>query len=293
MAKDIELTVVDFAPGFAQLAKDVPFSKLFPNLLQALNLIAINHAVQWRKFTMGEQIPGAPRVINSRGDYTRSIQADISKEQLKTVFSQGPWTDQIEKGHGEIDLKPGLLHGPKARMGKNGPYNIVPFRHGIPNSLKSNNPMPQDLYNLIRRETNKADKLRAQGGQGRPGVSKIVGKGPGVWQRVSGAQDLKNNYEWGYRVPASKRGPIQTKHMSQRGYTWKTGKHTGMVRMDASTKRARTSEYITFRVVSYKSDPASWIVPPQDPIPIRDKVIETLKDETQRLLKIAIEEDLK
>jgi hypothetical protein len=292
MADDLKITCVDFGPQFVNLAKDVPFSRVFPNLLQALNLIAINHAIQWRKFTMGEQIPGAPRVINSRGDYTRSIHADLSKEQLKAVWSNGPWTDQIEKGHPEIDLKPGLLHGPKARMGKNGPYNIVPFRHGIPNSLKSNNPMPQDLYNMMRRETNKLDKIRAATGHG-TGTSRIVGKGPGVWQRVSGAQDVKNNYQWGFRLPASKGGIPETKQTSQGDYTWKTGKHSGMVRMDTSTKKARSSEYITFRVVSYKSDPASWIVPKQDPIPIREKVVEILKEETQLLLKIAIEEDLK
>ena len=293
MSEDMKITVGDFLPGFAQLVKDAPARQVFPHLLEAMNLIAVNHAIQWRKFTMGESIPGTPRVINSRGDYTKSIHADVSKEQLKTIWSQGPWTEQIEKGHGEIDLKPGLLHGPKARMGKNGPYNIVSFRQGVPNSLKSNNPMPQDLYRMVRKITDKMNKGFSAGTSAKPGSSSITGKGPGVWQRVSGKVDLKNNYLWGFRNPEATGGSPQTKKTSVGDYTWKTGKYTGMVRMDASTSRARTSEYRTFRVVSYKSDPASWIVPPMDPLPIREKVVEALRDETQRILKIAIEEDLK
>jgi hypothetical protein len=284
---DLKITVDEFAPGFAKLAKDVNFRTVFPHLLEALNMIALNHVVQWRRFTMGEQIPGVPSVINSRGDYTRSINSDISKDQLKEVYSKGPWTDGIERGHGEIDLKPGMLSGPKARMGKKGPYNIIPFRHGIPSTLKSNNPMPDNIYKYMVKVTNAAEKA---GGVGR---SRIVGKGPGVWQRVSGAQDLRLNYQWGSRLPSSMGGVPQTKQTSLGDYTWKTGKHSSMVRMEASTKKARSSEYITFRVVSYKSDPASWIVPPKDPIPIRQKVVDVLKDQTQKLLKMAIEEDLK
>lgn len=288
MSKDFEITVDEIAPGFTRLAKNVDLKTAFPNLLKALNLVAIQHVVQWRKFTSGEQIPGAPRVINSRGDYTKSINADLSSDQLKRIYSQGPWTDWVEKGHGEIDLKPGLLRGPKARMGKNGPYNIVSFRHGIPNSLKSNNPMPTNLYKYIIAETKKRDAANPGSG-----ASRITGKGPGTVQRVSGAIDLKRNYQWGFRVPASMGGQAKTKETSRGPYTWTTGKYTGMVRMDASTKRATTSEYRTFRVVSYRSDPSSWIVPPQDPIPIRQKVIEVLREESHKLIKMGIEEDLK
>lgn len=287
MASDLQITIDDYAPGFIRLAKNLDLKKVFPNTLQALNMIAVNHLVQWRKFTMGEPIPGTPRVINSRGDYTKSINADLSKDQVKEVYSKGPWTDWIEKGHGELDLKPGMLRGPKARMGKNGPYNIIPFRHGIPNSLKSNTPMPQAVYNLILKETKRIEKV------GGIGASRIVGKGPETWNRVSGQQDLKLKYQWGYRLPSSMGGTPQTKETSKGNYTWTTGKHTGMVRMDASTKKARTSEYITFRVVSIHSDPASWIVPAVEPLLIRQKVAESLKKESEKLLKIAIEEDLK
>jgi hypothetical protein len=128
---------------------------------------------------------------------------------------------------------------------------------------------------------------------GQTGTSRITGKGPGVWQRANGNVDMRLNYAWGFRLPASKGGEQKTKETSQGNYTWKTGKHTGMVRMDASTKKARTSEYITFRVVSYKSDPASWIIPAVDPLPIRQKVVDTLRVESEKLLKLAIEEDLK
>ena len=42
--------------------------------------------------------------------------------------------EQLENGTGPWDMKPMLLNGPKARMGKNGKYNIIPFRHGTSGS---------------------------------------------------------------------------------------------------------------------------------------------------------------
>jgi len=94
-------------------------------------------------------------------------------------------------------------------------------------------------------------------------------------------------------LPSAMGGAAETKKTSQGDYTWSTGKRTGMVRMDASTKRARSSKYITFRVVSYKSDPASWIIPAKDPVPIRQKVVDTLRAESEKLIKMGMEEDLK
>jgi hypothetical protein len=287
MAKNLNITVEDYSPGFTKLASTLDLKKVFPNTLQALNLVAINHLVKWREFTQGAPIPGTPRIINSRGDYTKSINADLNKDQLKEIYSKGPWTDWIEKGHGQIDLKPGMLRGPKARQGKNGAYNIIPFRHGVPNSLKSNNPMPSNVYNYMKKETNRREAA------GDIGKSKIVGKGPETINRANGTMDLKLKYQWGSKLPASLGGTPKTKFTTYGSYTWKTGKYTGMVRMDTSTKRKTTSEYLTFRVVSIHSPASSWIVPPMEPLLIRRAVVDSLREETEKILKMAIEEDLK
>lgn len=289
MAEDVKVEVTDYMPQFTEAIGKVigneAFGKAFPSTMMAMNFLAHKYLIKWRGFTSGEEIPGTPRVINSRGDYTRSINIDVTDEQVKYIYSQGPWTERIEKGHGEIDLKPGLLSGPKARAGEKGPYNIVAFRHGT-TSDPSNNPMPINVYNLIKRET---DKIERQGGVG---MSRQTGKGPGKIQRASGKQDLKTNYQWGYRLPSSQGGTPKTKKTSQGDYTWKTGKHSDMARMDTSTSKMRNSQYVTFRTVSIHSDPASWIIPPKDPLPIRDKVKEAMREETETMLRQAMNEDL-
>jgi hypothetical protein len=233
-----------------------------------------------------------PYPVWSRGDYTRSININLTDEQTKSIESQGPWTDWIEQGHGEIDLKPGLLAGEKARQGKNGPYNIVAFRHGTTQAPTEQNPMPINVYNLIRRETNKADAAYKAGKSNTPGTSRVTGQNVPV-QRASGKVDMGRSYQWGYRLPESQGGQKKVKQTTQGQYQWKTGKRTGMVRMAADTSRARSSSYITFRVVSINSDPASWLVPPKDPNPIRQAVIDSLQEEVQGILKLAMEEDLK
>lgn len=289
MADDIKVQVTDYMPQFAEAIGKVvgkeAFGKAFPQTLITMNFLAHKYLMKWRGFTSGDEIPGTPRTINSRGDYTRSINIDVTDEEVKYVYSQGPWTERIEKGHGEIDLKPGLLSGPKARAGDKGPYNIVAMRHGTTND-PSNNPMPINVYNMIKRES---DNIERKGGVG---MSRQTGKGPGQIERVSGKKDLKTNYQWGYRLPASAGGPRKTKKTSQGDYQWKTGKHSDMVRMDTSTSKMRNSQYITFRTVSIHSDPASWIVPPKDPLPIREKVIEAMREETNMALRQAIERDL-
>ncbi len=295
---DLNVTVTDFSPQFAKVIGAVGgenFGIMFPNTKAALNIIAHNHLRQWRKATMGEQLPGMPFAVWSRGgdpSYTTSLNVDISDDHIKFVQSKGPWTDWIEKGHGEIDLKPGLLSGPKARMGSKGPYNIVHFRQGVPGTLPSNNPMPINVHNLIKRETDKADKAYNAGKATKPGTSRVTGEGPGTVQRVSGKVDMARNYQWGYRIPESAGGPKKTKQTTRGDYTWKSGKSAGMVRMAADTATAKSSKYMTFRVVSINSDPASWIVPPREPNPIREAVINALKAETDEILKNAMNEDL-
>lgn len=283
---DLKVSVTDYLPQFMEAIGLTEFKENFPNTMAAMNIIAHRYMEKWRRFTMGEQIPGAPRVINSRGDYTRSINVNLSDDAVKSVESQGPWTEWIEDGHGEIDLKPGLLSGKNAKMGDRGPYNVVAFRHGTPDTLSSNNAMPLNVYNMIKRETDKADRAYKQGQSTRPGTSRVTGKS------VHPGGQTKRSYQWGYRLPESAGGPRKTKDTSKGQYTWKTGKRSSMVRMDASTSKARSSSYITFRTVSIHSDPASWIVPPKQGIPIRQAVIDSMEDQVKEVLRMAIEEDL-
>jgi len=272
MSSKVELNVSDIVPDFLKMLEKTGSAKAFPNTLGALNAVGDLLVITWRSFASGTPIPGVPRVIKSRGDYSRSIGADLSKPTEKVIYTTSPHHKHIEEGHGQIDLKPGLLSGPKARSGANGMYNIVAFRHGTPGTGSENRPMPLNVYKFMQKVN-----------QTRQDTSRVTANNKGAQPQRA--------YSWGGRHPQTSQG--QRSHVKSLGaYTWKTGAYSGMVRMDTSTSKARHSGYITFRVVSTKSDPASWIVPPIEGIPIREKVLEFNKERIEMMIKAAMEADL-
>jgi hypothetical protein len=157
--------------------------------------------------------------------------------------------------------------------------------------------------------TGAINKAYQAGESAQPGTSRVVGRFNQTVKTPQGKFETRraNNTNWGYRLPASEGGKPETKQVqggkfhfngesyeiAKGSYKWKTGKHTGMVRMDTSAGRGKTSEYRTFRVVSFRSDPRSWIVPPEDPLPIREKVLQDITPKAQEIIRTMLEEDLK
>lgn len=272
VGSEIRVDINQFLPEFLELMQKVQGADVFPQTLAAFNQIAIMYQSTWRQYAGGAPIPGTPRVINSRGDYIRSIQVDLSGDTEKVVYSDSPSHRYIESGHGEVDLKPGLLSGAKAKTSKEGlPYNIVHFRHGVPGTLPSNKPMPLNIHYLMQKEERKAQQ------QKQTTLSQIRARNP-------------RQYQW--RARLGQAGPRRTKQTSMGSYTWKAGQYSGMVRLQTSTGRAKSSQYITFRAVSTKSDPKSWIVPAVEGIPIRQTVVDTVKPLAEELIMKALQEDL-
>jgi hypothetical protein len=276
---DIKVTVSEILPDIMKLisASGGPTSQVFANVIATLNALIYAYQAQWKSFALGEPMPGAPRVIKSGAAYAQTIQVHLSDDLIKEVFTDSPHHNFIEKGHGEIDLKPGLLTGAKVRYSKSGtPYNIVAFRQDTPKGL--NNPMPLNIYNLAKKEFDKADVAHSKGLAPKPGTSKMLGKG---------------QYEWGISMPKDFGGPATTVKQTSKGdYAHKFSKYAGMVRMQASTEHAKRSGYMTFRVVSARSDPASWISPPLQGVAIRQAVVDKMRGETVELLREAIQRDL-
>lgn len=286
MAAEYKVQVGVHIPGFADLMQNPTVQQTFPKVLSRLNDLAKMYQETWRRYAQGAPIPGCPKVIRSRGDYARSIKVNLSSLTEKLIYTDSPKHKYIEEGHGEIDLKPGLLSGPKARTstGKDPhQYNIVAFRHGSAGSSSSNAPMPINIYNIVKGFEQ----------------SRVTGTFPdvkGVTRRT-----YKFNDRLGQAGPQETKNisPEMQKKLSEKyrvnvsdTYTWKTGKYSGMVRMQANTAKAKSSSYITFRVVSKYSDPASWIVPEQAPIPIRQAVIDTMKPIVDQAIGDAFVEDL-
>ena len=287
MKKDITVHAVDLIPEFAQLLQAGYADKVFTHTIGALRQVASMYQMVWRKYASGAMVvPGKPP-INSRGEYTRSIQIRDGGKNRITVYTDYLPHKYIEDGHPRIDLKPGLLRGPKAKMGKHGPYNIVSFRHGVPGSDPyRNNPMPMRIYNLIKEITDEADQEKQAGLSTKGGTSKILTP---RYKKSSG-ETKQATYSWGKGIhkldQTGRRSKVAT------GYTWKSGKYAGMQRMAGSTQRAKHNKYITFRIVSYKSDPQSWIVPEKPPIPIRQATVDFVQPFAEEMLREAIERDI-
>jgi len=285
----LHVAAVEIAGPFDKLiAKGIFNANTFPHVAEMLDELANEYAAQWRSYTQGEAIPPSGRKINSRGDYTRSIGVDTTSPFVKLIFSAAskPYTEWIERGHEEYDMKPFLLAGPKARQGKSGPYNIIPFRHGVPGTNVSNHPMPKSTYSIMQKMTNRLDNAFRAGQSAIPGTSRVLSV-------TQGPAGIRRTYQWGYRLPESQGGPRQTKVTQQHGmYTWATGEHSSMYRMEASTKNARSSTYMTFRIVSIHSNPSSWIMPEVPAVAIREAVVKKLAPITREAMAEAMKKDL-
>lgn len=214
-----------------------------PNIEAAVERAAGFVQAQWQQAVMGADIfPGMLPVTSNIG--LRRIYSDsiVTRDQVaqgnsinQQVVATSKVAEQLENGCAPFDMKPALLNGPKARIGKNGRYNIIPFRQGTGSgsSLNSNFPaMPKDIYKQAR-------ALKASVKQG-------------------------NATKWGGRLTGTETQHAPGKNPTS-GYQHKNGRFEGMVRIEKTYAKATQSKYMTFRIVSDKSAPGSWMHPGYKP----------------------------
>lgn len=153
-----------------------------------------------------------------------------------------PLADEIENGRPAKDLKRMLDSSPKVRQGKKGRYLIIPFRHNTPKATALAPAMPRGVYAQAKRLA----------------PSTIIGDGTRV--SGTGAMDVKTRqyltvpqqkYAWGGSLPAGLAPKLKPSHAAD--------PYAGMKRFDTTTGKAKSSAYLTFRVMSEHS--AGWIVP--------------------------------
>lgn len=135
---------------------------------------------------------------------------------------------------GPLDMKPGLLHGPKSRMGRHGRYNIIPLRHdaaSLPHHIASQLVQGEAVTSL--------EGMR----------SKILNGGAPVlaFHAASGTFQVVSHY------------------------TWQTGLYTGMT---LGMHKDYPSGPVTFRTVSERSAPASWWYPAKPGQPLTAAVVQ-------------------
>ena len=239
--------------------------KKYTNLRKALtnSLEAVRST--WAAAANGVIVPPGCRRIRIR-EYAEAMHRNNAIKYPKggdyfigAVVSRFKYTLDIEHGYAAFDLKPFLLHGPKAKRDKKGrPYVIVPFRHATPQTSASSgafsSQMSKAIYGLAR-------KLPYRGG-----VS------------TKALHDLDSSAGTSYAEPGE----------SWTGYQHQAAQYANLTRMGTTGQ----TNYYTFRTVSQASDPASWWNPGQPPNPIMRGVMLRLKGQIEAALLTAMQADI-
>jgi hypothetical protein len=218
-----------------------------PNMSLILELAAVEARNEWVKLAREVLHSTASAYVSAIGEpegrgLTRTI-------RLKSDTSAGKLANALEEGIGPFDMKEGFLKSRKAKRSKaGGKYITIPFQLKTPGAAGGMPPvMPRSIYRLAS---------QMQSGQ----QLKLPTHLDGYAIRSRLSPDLKkwDNYTW-------KSSPFQ-------GIT-KTPMFPGML-----PEAQKSSKYTTFRRVSSKSDPSSWIHPGFRAVNLADRASEKLKD---------------
>lgn len=244
----------------------------------------------WQQAVMGAiPLPGVPEIranIALRQLYANSI---VIGDQLaipeagflrRNIIATKQIAIDLEYGKGPWDMKPMLLGGPKARVGKNGRYNIIPFRHGTSARHGQNanfKTMPKDVHG-------QAKALRPSFAMMVPTRVRLPG---GKIETSMQPKGLK----WGDRLRGTE-AAHPARHNPTTGYQHKSGIYEGMYRIRKRYERATQSKYMTFRIVSDKSDPKSWWHPGYKPHHIVRGVSEYCQPGVEAIIREAAVKDM-
>jgi hypothetical protein len=247
-------------------------AKFLPNTVRAVKVSVAILEYTWKCYAMGAPIYGTNvRIRSIRGAYAKSIHK-TSARLSGTVWSDSPYAAAIEEGTDEKDLKKIIPLGPKSRMGENGPYSIVPFRHGTPKSLSA--PMPQQVYSKIRQLIKKKEFERSK-------VLKPIYETP----NAAGKMVERHTYNWGSRASVHGFPDLE-----------------GMVAFNVSSgERETRGGYITFRVItlnkpknpkSAKGWEGSWIVPARQGLHLTKYVVANTREIIGEVVRAGMVRDL-
>ena len=242
-------------------------AQLMPRLNQAVNAVAQATASDWK-----EGVYRAKLWSGEKTSYMNSITWSMTGDFSAVVSSEYQHASEIENGRPARDLKRMLNTSAKVRQTKTGSrYLIIPFRHNTPDSDATGPAMPPAVYDLAKNMA----------------PSSITGVG----RRLSGLNAsnvqtrklltvAQNKYKWGDRLAAP-----ETKVKGARA-----NRYEGMYRFESSSGNEKRSTYLTFRVMSEKSQ--GWIVPPQAGLFIVRDVVARLQPLAERAFSEAVKRDL-
>ena len=132
-------------------------------------------------------------------------------------------------------------------------YLIIPFRHQTPGNNALGRDMPLDIHNKAKLLLSSSVTGRSHRPSG-TGALSIKSKSPIMVPQKS--------YKWGDRLPAGLAPKLKDFHT--------TDIYAGMVKMNTSAGKAKSSQYLTFRVMMEGSP--KWIVSAKPGLKIVEKI---------------------
>lgn len=229
---DIQINFNALVRDISRFLPEKAYAELASNVLPGLSAAAV---VYWKQLAQ-------TRLHTSSRDYAQGIQLRVISPTLHEVELLGMLPNMIENGFLGGDMREWMLKSAKVKQGKNGPYLVVPFRHGAPGTGGRNVglPMPKAIHEVAKR------------------MAGTVTDGAG-------------RRHWGERLDhatiedkraALKRGVADraVELLDTRQREWHAvSLWQGMVRNQKTYEKATQSSYTTFRTISmHKSDPRSW-----------------------------------
>lgn len=200
-------------------------SQVQPVISQALEMTMEHGYNLWLSLVKTGKLPPFERDV-----YLASIKREMTSPLSAHIWTDWDRAEQIEAGIPARDMKTMLQTSAKTRVSKKGQkYLIIPFRHGAAGANTLSKAMPPAVYQQAKRLS----------------TSSIVGK----TTRIGGTGKVvpQAKYQWGGRLPKG----LDTFHNKDH--------YAGMVRMNTSAGGAKSSSYLTFRVMSESSK--GWIYP--------------------------------
>jgi hypothetical protein len=200
-----------------------------------------------------------PRLLQ---DYRNGVgKVPLGKFDWLIFNGSGKVADWVEDGIPRRDLKVEVTTWPRRKIAKEGhAYAHIPFRHKAA-SVKAQMPRVRVSQTQVKALTRMTKSMVTGFRKDARGVRRAV-------------------YQWADRVKHDRKLRTPTRF-------------AGMVRMETSTGRARSSTYMTFRTVSAANSPAgSWVIPQKPGFAMVSTIIRETEAEVGRIVRQGIDEDI-
>lgn len=245
-----------------------------------------------------EKIKRVPSVWHvERTAYIQSLQQRV--DMSGPLMTGEVWTDyklaeDIERGRPERDLKKMLDTSPNVRRTEAGKrFLIIPMRHNTPGHGALANDMPKPVYLVAKSlpASSVASNVMRPAGQvmrmGPGGMRPSPNQSPFLSNQTTKGKYLVagNTYNWGGRIPSN---PALGQGFAKLKPEHSASIYSGMVKMNTSSQKAKSSEYMTFRVMTSDQD-GKWIIPAQPPRYLALSTADELRPSIEALFQRALQ----